>query len=198
VVVLGCGLDVAYPRANAGLFARVLAGGGSVVSEHPPGVPPRPAHFLPRNRLIAALPPPSSWWRPPRTLAACRRPRRPAAVAAGGSWWSRARRGTRARRAATPSSATAPRWSAAHLAGTPAEGRSAAAAESPGTKARKVLAALVDGGVCGAPRLAALTGLRPADLAAALLELELAGLVRRTAAGVQAVALPGGSRPAGA
>jgi DNA processing protein len=54
VVVLGCGLDVAYPRANTGLFARVLAAGGSVVSEHPPGVPPRPAHFLPRNRLIAA------------------------------------------------------------------------------------------------------------------------------------------------
>jgi predicted Rossmann fold nucleotide-binding protein DprA/Smf involved in DNA uptake len=56
-----------------------------------------------------------------------------------------------------------------------------------------VLAALVDGGVLGAPRLAALTGLEPAHLADALLELELAGLVRRTAAGVQAVALPGGS-----
>jgi DNA-binding HxlR family transcriptional regulator len=52
-----------------------------------------------------------------------------------------------------------------------------------------VLAALVDGGVLGAPQLAALTGLEPATLAAALLELELAGLVRRTAVGVQAVAL---------
>jgi predicted Rossmann fold nucleotide-binding protein DprA/Smf involved in DNA uptake len=49
---------------------------------------------------------------------------------------------------------------------------------------------LVDGGVLGAPRLAAMTGLEPAALAAALLELELAGLVRRTAAGVQALALP--------
>jgi DNA processing protein len=54
VVVLGCGLDVAYPRTNTGLFARVLAAGGSVVSEHPPGAPPRPASFPPRNRLIAA------------------------------------------------------------------------------------------------------------------------------------------------
>ena len=58
-----------------------------------------------------------------------------------------------------------------------------------------MLAALVDGEVCGAPRLAALTGLEPGDLAAVLLELELAGLVRRTAAGVQAVALPGGAPP---
>jgi DprA/Smf-like nucleotide binding protein involved in DNA uptake len=67
-----------------------------------------------------------------------------------------------------------------------------------GSQARKVLAALVDGGVLGAPRLAALTGLEPAALAAALLELELAGLVRRTAGGVQTVVVPGDARPEGA
>jgi DNA processing protein len=55
VVVLGCGLDVPYPRANTGLFAEVRAAGGSLVSEHPPGSQPRAANFLPRNRLIAAL-----------------------------------------------------------------------------------------------------------------------------------------------
>jgi DNA processing protein len=55
VVVLGCGLDVPYPRANTGLFARVLAGGGTLASEHPPGAQPRAANFLPRNRVIAAL-----------------------------------------------------------------------------------------------------------------------------------------------
>jgi DNA processing protein len=60
-----------------------------------------------------------------------------------------------------------------------------------GLQAGKVLAALVDGQVLGAPQLAAMTGLEPAVLAAALLELELAGLVRRTAAGVQALAQPG-------
>jgi DNA protecting protein DprA len=54
VVVLGCGLDVPYPRANTGLFARVLADGGTLTSEHPPGAQPRAANFLPRNRLIAA------------------------------------------------------------------------------------------------------------------------------------------------
>ena len=47
VVVLGCGLDVPYPRANTGLFARVLAGGGTLTSEHPPGAQPRAANFLP-------------------------------------------------------------------------------------------------------------------------------------------------------
>jgi DNA processing protein len=55
VVVLGCGLDVPYPRANTGLFARVRATGGTLVSEHPPATQPRAANFLPRNRLIAAL-----------------------------------------------------------------------------------------------------------------------------------------------
>jgi DNA processing protein len=55
VVVLGCGLNVPYPRANTGLFARVRAAGGTLVSEHPPGTQPRAANFLPRNRLIAAL-----------------------------------------------------------------------------------------------------------------------------------------------
>jgi DNA processing protein len=88
--------------------------------------------------------------------------------------------------AGTPASAADP---TAARAGTPASAADPTAARA-GTQARKVLAALVDGGVLGAPRLAAMTGLEPAALAAALLELELAGLVRRTAAGVQAVALP--------
>jgi DNA processing protein len=54
VVVLGCGMDVPYPRANTGLFDRVRASGGTLTSEHPPGGQPRAANFLPRNRLIAA------------------------------------------------------------------------------------------------------------------------------------------------
>lgn len=54
-----------------------------------------------------------------------------------------------------------------------------------------MLAALVDGQVLGTPQLATATGLPPDALAAALVDLELAGLVRRTAAGVQALVLPG-------
>ena len=56
--------------------------------------------------------------------------------------------------------------------------------------ARRVLGALADGRVMGVARLAAATGLAPTLVAAALLELELAGFARRSVAGVEAVALP--------
>lgn len=54
VAVLGCGVDVVYPRTNAGLFGRVLEH-GLVISEYPPGTPPAPWRFPARNRIIAAL-----------------------------------------------------------------------------------------------------------------------------------------------
>ena len=54
VAVLGTGPDVAYPRQHARLRDRV-AETGAVVSEHPPGTPPRAAHFPGRNRIIAGL-----------------------------------------------------------------------------------------------------------------------------------------------
>ena len=52
--MLGCGPDVAYPRTNRGLYARILAA-GLIVSEYPPGTEPAPWRFPARNRLIAAL-----------------------------------------------------------------------------------------------------------------------------------------------
>ena len=55
VAVLGCGLDVPYPPDNQPLLARLLAAGGAVLSEFPPGTPPRRAHFPQRNRLISGL-----------------------------------------------------------------------------------------------------------------------------------------------
>ncbi|MGN6378257.1 MAG: DNA-processing protein DprA [Gaiellales bacterium] len=54
VAVLGCGVDVVYPRTNAGLFQRVLET-GLVISEYPPGTAPAPWRFPARNRLIEAL-----------------------------------------------------------------------------------------------------------------------------------------------
>jgi DNA processing protein len=54
VAVVGTGLDIAYPAANAGLMARIAAA-GAVVSEHPPGTPALPNHFPSRNRIIAGL-----------------------------------------------------------------------------------------------------------------------------------------------
>lgn len=54
LAVLGTGPDRPYPRHHAGLMERVAAH-GAVVSEHPPGTPPRAEHFPGRNRIIAGL-----------------------------------------------------------------------------------------------------------------------------------------------
>jgi DNA processing protein len=54
VAVLGCGVDVVYPRSNAGLYRR-LATSGALVSEYIPGTEPRPYQFPARNRIIAGL-----------------------------------------------------------------------------------------------------------------------------------------------
>ena len=55
VAVLGCGLDVDYPREHRRLRERLEAGGGLFLSEHPPGEEPRPQNFPIRNRVIAGL-----------------------------------------------------------------------------------------------------------------------------------------------
>ena len=53
--VLGCGIDVWYPVANRGLGEEVLASGGVVLSEYPPGVGPAPWRFPLRNRIVSGL-----------------------------------------------------------------------------------------------------------------------------------------------
>lgn len=54
IAVLGCGLDVDYPRSNRHLRAEI-AESGALVSEFPIGTRPEPYHFPIRNRIIAAL-----------------------------------------------------------------------------------------------------------------------------------------------
>ena len=54
VAVLGTGPDVAYPRANRDLHARIAAT-GALVSEHLPGTGPLREHFPSRNRILAGL-----------------------------------------------------------------------------------------------------------------------------------------------
>ncbi|WP_081861520.1 DNA-processing protein DprA [Cellulomonas sp. HZM] len=54
LVLLAGGVDRAYPAGNARLFEAVVAGGGAIVSEVPPGSLPTKSRFLQRNRLIAA------------------------------------------------------------------------------------------------------------------------------------------------
>nr|WP_308006296.1 DNA-processing protein DprA [Xanthomonas albilineans] len=54
LAVVGTGADLAYPRQHAELRERI-ATHGAVISEHPPGTPPRAGHFPARNRIIAGL-----------------------------------------------------------------------------------------------------------------------------------------------
>jgi DNA processing protein len=209
VVVLGCGLDVPYPRANAGLFARVRAAGGTFVSEHPPATQPRAAHFLPRNRLIAALSTavvvveaaedsgslstaraagsrgtghllvlPGAPWDP--GAAGCNQ------LIRDGATLVRSLTDILEELGATAGQGAAGAAPAAAGRGRPSD--QAWAGLDPA--ARTVLTALIDGQLLPPGRLAAATDLPPATLDAALLDLELAGLIRRTTAGVQAIGLP--------
>jgi DNA processing protein len=54
VAVLGCGIDRDYPAAHAEL-ARRVADSGLIVSEYAPGVEPAPWRFPARNRIVAGL-----------------------------------------------------------------------------------------------------------------------------------------------
>jgi DNA processing protein len=218
VVVLGCGLDVPYPRANTGLFARVRAAGGTLVSEHPPRTRPRAANFLPRNRLIAALSAavvvveaaegsgslstaraagsrgaghvlvlPGAPWDP--GAAGCNQLIRDGAILVrsltdileelGATAGVGPAVGPDAGPGASPSTGPA--------AGSGIGPRAWSGLDPP---ARAVLTALIDGQLLTPGRLASATDLPPPTLDAALLDLELAGLIRRTAAGIQAINLP--------
>ncbi|GGX94273.1 DNA protecting protein DprA [Litchfieldella qijiaojingensis] len=55
VAVLGCGVDVVYPPRHGDLYRRLLAEGGLILSEHPPGTRARPAFFPRRNRIVTGL-----------------------------------------------------------------------------------------------------------------------------------------------
>jgi DNA processing protein len=54
VGVLGCGVDVAYPKENRKLFAQMIER-GAIISEFPLGTFPGPQNFPIRNRIIAGM-----------------------------------------------------------------------------------------------------------------------------------------------
>ncbi len=53
--VLGCGCDCPEPKMNLPVARRLLAEGGGLLSEYPPGTQAMKHHFPARNRIIAAL-----------------------------------------------------------------------------------------------------------------------------------------------
>lgn len=54
VAVLGCGVDVIYPKQHHELYEQLVTS-GLIVSEYPLGTEPRKEHFPQRNRIISGL-----------------------------------------------------------------------------------------------------------------------------------------------
>jgi DNA processing protein len=55
VAVLAGGLDAIYPHSHRGLAERILANGGMLISEYPPGATPLAYRFIERNRIISGI-----------------------------------------------------------------------------------------------------------------------------------------------
>lgn len=171
VAVLGCGIDRDYPASH-----RDLAGGiaqtGLIVSEYAPGVEPAPWRFPARNRVIAGL--------AAATVVVEARERSGALITADlaleegrdvlavpGEITASLSKGTNAllRVGATPLTSAA---DVLELFGLDQQPRSTDTAEA---------AAILGHLPATADELARLTQLEPGPLAAALAELELAGIV---------------------
>ena len=54
VAVLGCGIDIVYPKENAFLYSDIIAH-GAIITEFKPGTPPYGSNFPMRNRIISGL-----------------------------------------------------------------------------------------------------------------------------------------------
>lgn len=54
IAVLGCGVDIVYPRENVQLMNNIISQ-GAVISEYPPGAEPQKLNFPARNRIISGL-----------------------------------------------------------------------------------------------------------------------------------------------
>ena len=52
--ILGCGVDICYPKEHRGLYMDMQKKGG-IISEYPLGTPPLSSNFPARNRIISGL-----------------------------------------------------------------------------------------------------------------------------------------------
>jgi DNA processing protein len=175
VAVLGCGIDRDYPRAHADLARRIEAA-GAVVAEYPPGVEPAPWRFPARNRIVAGL--------SAATVVVEARERSGALITADfalelgrevyavpGEITSRLSAGTNEliRQGAAPLVAVDDVLAAVGVAPPPRADRSVS------ELAGALLSILADGPL-GADELVRLSARASGEVAAALVELELAGL----------------------
>lgn len=53
--VLGCGVNVCYPKQNKYIYDKIIEKGGGIISEYPPDTKPLRTLFPSRNRIIAGL-----------------------------------------------------------------------------------------------------------------------------------------------
>jgi DNA processing protein len=177
IAVLGCGVDRDYPAAHAELAARLVGAGGLIVSEYAPGVEPAPWRFPARNRIVAGL--------CRATVVVEARERSGALITADfaleegrevfvvpGEITAALSAGSNAllRLGATPLLATSDVLSALGV-------ESLATAEPEVRGEAALVLARVREAPAGADQLVRASGLDAASLAAALCELELAGLV---------------------
>jgi DNA processing protein len=177
VAVLGCGVDRDYPRAHASLAGQI-ASTGLVLSEYPPGVAPAPWRFPARNRIVAGL--------AAATVVVEARERSGALITADlaleqgrdvlavpGEITSALSEGTNSllRLGAAPVTRVEDVLEAIGI-----EPQETPAPPPPGGPAGIALSAL-EGGAGTADEIVRATGLSSAEVAAALTELELAGLV---------------------
>jgi DNA processing protein len=176
IAVLGCGVDRDYPAAHRELASKIAAT-GLVVSEYAPGVAPAPWRFPARNRIVAGL--------CDATVVVEARERSGALITADfaleegrdvftvpGEITSNLSKGSNAllRLGAIPLTRAADVLEHFGIEPKPAP------VVAIGSDATKVLAA-VRAGSASADALARVTGLDPGSVAAALVELELAGVV---------------------
>ena len=176
IAVLGCGIDRDYPRSHAWL-ARRICETGLLVSEYPPGVEPAPWRFPARNRIIAGL--------CAATVVVEAREQSGALITAdfalelGRDVFAVPGEITAARSAGTNNllrQGAAPLLGVEDVLDAIGVERVPAAAVTVSTEAVVIVEALADG-PRGADELARLCGWSSAQIAAALVELELAGVV---------------------
>jgi DNA processing protein len=195
VGVLGCGVDVAYPSEHRALMETMTTGGG-LIAEAPMGAPPERGAFPARNRLISGLADAVIVVEGDVQSGALITARQAEAqgrrvFAVPGSVYARGSRGPHHLLAAGAQVLTDPDDVLRALGRPPAAASgedqrdAAAAGRTPSEQA--LLACLEAGDAKSIDSLAASAGIGIAAAAAALVALELRGVVRRLPGGLYAI-----------